>query len=85
MEFEEWWNISGGGVIHKDPKDAARDAWQSAYMQAYGIGLPEGYVLVPVEPTEKIIDAFWKVVEEDKEARISNVYRAMIQAAQEEE
>ena len=47
--------------------------------------LPDGYVLVPVEPTEKIIDAFWKVVEEDKEARISNVYRAMIQAAQEEE
>ena len=47
--------------------------------------LPEGYVIVPVEPTEKIIDALWKVVEEDKEARISNVYRAMIQAAQEEE
>ena len=47
--------------------------------------LPDDYVLVPVEPTEKIIDAFWKVVEEDKEARISNVYRAMIQAAQDEE
>jgi predicted HTH domain antitoxin len=34
MNFEEWWNVSGASVIHKEPKDAARDAWQSAYMQA---------------------------------------------------
>ena len=60
-----------------------KEWWEQ--VEAYGLGLPEGYVLVPVEPTEKIIDAFWKVVEEDKEARISNVYIAMIQAAQEEE
>lgn len=46
--------------------------------------IPEGYVIVPVEPTENVINAFWKVVEEDKEARISNVYKAMIQAAREE-
>ena len=34
MTFEEWWNLSGASVIHKEPKDAARDAWQAAYMQA---------------------------------------------------
>ena len=34
MNFETWWNLSGASVIHKEPKDAARDAWQAAYMQA---------------------------------------------------
>ena len=34
MNFETWWNLSGASVVHKEPKDAARDAWQSAYMQA---------------------------------------------------
>ena len=34
MTFEEWWNLSGASVTHKEPKDAARDAWQAAYMQA---------------------------------------------------
>ena len=28
MNFETWWNLSGASVIHKEPKDAARDAWQ---------------------------------------------------------
>lgn len=27
MNFETWWNLSGASVIHKEPKDAARDAW----------------------------------------------------------
>jgi hypothetical protein len=26
-------------------------------VEAYGLGLPEGYVIVPVEPTEKMIEA----------------------------
>lgn len=44
MNFEEWWNISGGSVVHKDPKEAARDAWQSAYMQACADMTPNGNV-----------------------------------------
>ena len=47
--------------------------------------IPEGYVLVPVEPTEKMLDAFWNVVQVGNEARPSDIYKAMIQAAQEEE
>ena len=45
--------------------------------------LPEGYVIVPVEPTDKMINEFWNVVQVGSEARPSDIYKAMIQAAQE--
>jgi hypothetical protein len=48
MTFEEWWNISGGGVIHKDPKDAARDAWQ----EGGRVGFREGML----DSQERILD-----------------------------
>ena len=71
MNFEEWWNLSGANVIHKVPKDAARDAWNAR--------VPEGYVLVPIEPTENMLnDVSDKSVAE-------YIYKAMIQAAQETE
>jgi hypothetical protein len=46
--------------------------------------LPEGYVIVPVEPTESMINAGWLECE-DPRAIVMDVYKAMIQAAQEEE
>ena len=54
-------------------------------VEAYGLGLPEGYVLVPKEPTEKMINAFWNAVEIGNEAKLIDVFTAMIKAAQEEE
>jgi len=33
MNFETWWNLSGASVIHKEPKDAARDAWHSGLQE----------------------------------------------------
>ena len=47
--------------------------------------IPEGYVLVPVEPTEKMVDAFWSAVEVGNEAKLIDVFTAMINAAQDEE
>lgn len=50
-------------------------------IEAYGLGLPEGYLLVPVEPTEKMLDAG----EDPYDCLIlSEIYQAMIKAAQEE-
>jgi hypothetical protein len=43
---------------------------------------PDGYVLVPVEPTTRMVAIGRKVIQE---ADIWEVYKAMIQAAQEEE
>jgi hypothetical protein len=51
-------------------------------VEAYGLGLPEGYVLVPKEPTTRMVAIGRKVAQE---ADIWEVYKAMIQAAQEEE
>lgn len=58
-------------------------------VEAYGLGLPEGYVLVPVELTEKMfkagVDAHDECGDTDCHCSITDMYAAMIQAAQEEE
>ena len=46
--------------------------------------LPEGYVLVPKEPTQKMLDAGWLKSTKETHLKISNIYQAMIQASQEE-
>ena len=47
--------------------------------------IPEGYVLVPVEPTEKMIEAGYNAYVNSGWIRTYEIYEAMIQAAQEEE
>lgn len=47
--------------------------------------LPEGYVLVPKEPTEKMIEAGYNAYVNSGWIRTYEIYEAMIQAAQEEE
>jgi hypothetical protein len=54
-------------------------------VEAYGLGLPEGYVLVPVEPTEKMEEAGYNAYVNSGWIRTYEIYEAMIQAAQEEE
>jgi len=53
-------------------------------VEAYGLGLPEGYVLVPKEPTEKMLYAGYDEHRNTGEIRSYEIYKAMIQAAQEE-
>ena len=45
--------------------------------------LPEGYVLVPVEPTEKMVEAGYNAYVNSGWIRTYEIYEAMIQAAQE--
>ena len=47
--------------------------------------LPEGYVIVPVEPTEKMEEAGLEVHPWDYTEDMQKIYKSMIQAAQEEE
>ena len=54
-------------------------------IEAYGLGLPEGYVLVPVEPTKKMLKAGWKQMAQDCTGIPEEIYEAMIQASQEGE
>ena len=57
--------------------------WQAAKAQA----VPEGFVLVPKQPTPKMIDATWNFDEEIQDmshnSRNEFIYNAMIAAAQE--
>lgn len=46
--------------------------------------VPEGYVLVPVEPTEKMIEAGFNAHLNSGWIRSYEIYEAMIKAAQEE-
>lgn len=58
--------------------------WQAAKASA----VPDGYVLVPKEPTPKMIDATWDFDDEIQEmshnTRNEFIYKAMIEAAQEQ-
>ena len=50
------------------------------------VPVPEGYVLVPIEPTPKMVDSTWndKLVGMSDDARNARVriYKAMVEAAQ---
>lgn len=83
-------------------KALAQAAWDAAYEQgaedslsvAYMAGLkdassrklPEGYVIVPVEPTEKMIEAGEELeyLEGGYGSTCDEFYKTMIQASQEE-
>lgn len=62
--------------------DTFRAGWEA---QAQAI--PEGFVLVPKEPTPKMIDATWNYDDEVQDmshnTRNEFIYKAMIEAAQE--
>ena len=76
MTFEEWFDKEGG-------YDGSFDTYESAAKAAWESRVPEGYVLVPVEPTEKMLSAVDgnDLMSWDSEA----IYKAMILAAQEKE
>lgn len=85
MTFEEWLETRP----YVDIDDFLRDAWESGYQ----VGMddvptaeyepPEGYVLVPVEPTEKMVEAGYNAYVNSGWIRTYEIYEAMIQAAQE--
>lgn len=94
MTFEEWMSTE----FSRDylPRELAKLAWD--YQQKIIDGFkqanndlakaairPDGYVLVPVEPTEKMIDAWWDTHVDGETLDEVKAYKAMIQAAQEEE
>ncbi len=84
MTFEEWWNtyLYLGDDLDKE---LAKEAWEAGAESVVNSKLtPEGYVLVPVEPTETMIDAWWDTHMDGETLDEVKAYKAMIQAAQEE-
>lgn len=70
-------------------RDIAKQAWDAAFQrmtvadnQTLAALKHEGYVLVPIEPTEKMIDAWWDTHVDGETLDEVKAYKAMIQAAQ---
>lgn len=65
----------------KDRRDKARAALESALRMA--LAAREGFVMVPVEPTPEMLNAFYDAEYQDDggDSKFSQAYRAMIAAA----
>ena len=83
--FEAWF-IENGILIDTDFNVAKRAfeagaAWQAAKAQA----IPEGFVVVPTEPTERMLDSAYSSISDNLHyADLENIYKAMIWSAQEQ-
>lgn len=71
QRFERWYDAEY--MEGRNPKQVARMAWEAALSQ------PD-MVLVPREPTKKMIDAATMLYFEHQDTKHSDVYRAMIEA-----
>ena len=82
--FEAWF-IENGILIDTDFNVAKRAfeagaAWQAAKAQA----IPDGFVVVPEEPTERMLDSAYSSISDNLHyADLENIYKAMIWSAQE--
>lgn len=55
--------------------------WQAAKAQA----VPDGFVVVPEEPTERMLDSAYSSISDNLHyADLENIYKAMIEVAQEQ-
>ena len=88
-EFEEWAKANGYHVA-KNPIgevylslncNNAWKAWRAAKAQA----VPEGFVVVPKEPTERMLDSAYSSISDNLHyADLESIYKAMIWSAQEQ-
>ena len=69
---------------HTETVDHANDSlriWQAAKAQ----DIPEGFVVVPEEPTERMLDSAYSSISDNlHNADLENIYKAMIAVAQEQ-
>ena len=59
----------------------ANQQWREKAAKAQAV--PDGFVLVPTEPTERMLDSAYSSISDNLHyADLENIYRAMIEAAQ---
>lgn len=83
-DFEKSWQENRH--IWESTKNLARAMFYAGQAKAQAV--PEGFVVVPKEPTPKMIDATWNYDDEIQDmshnSRNEFIYNAMIEAAQEQ-
>ena len=72
--------MSMGDTLKKKAVLAAID-----HLAARGFGVPEGYALVPIEPTDEILNAIAEQCDGYNENYYFDIYKAMIKAAPKKE
>jgi hypothetical protein len=84
-EFIAWWTLEqmachdrGITEYTLDQRSVAHKAWQAARAKPV---VPDGYVLLPVEPTEAIRDAMYTSGYEAADSLLNYTYKAMLAAA----
>ena len=76
------WEKAWDAAMEQAQTEDLEVAYMAGLKDASSRRLPEGYVLVPIEPTEKMLEAG----EDPYDCLIlSEIYQAMVKAAQEEE
>ena len=73
-DFDLWWE--GNAIAMMCEEDEALKIWQAAKAQA----VQEGLVLVPREPTEKMIEAAESEAFDPYGEDFGKIYKAMIEA-----
>ncbi|HHB7078722.1 hypothetical protein [Klebsiella pneumoniae] len=85
--FEEWLSAANRKPLGwvKDAMREAYDTFRAAMLQAGNSPvIPEGYVMVPNEPTKEMIDAGWLHFMGTKNPSSKGTYKAMLAAAPQE-
>jgi hypothetical protein len=89
MTFKEWWrHFNSCCPLDITDEDIAKWAWEAAWDQQQRVIdemhlMFKDHVLVPKEPTEAMIDAWWDTHVDGETLDEVKAYKAMIQAAQE--
>ena len=89
-KFEDWFatrypNVQKTIDLHNDHESIVfrsnqMEAWQAAKASA----VPDGYCVVPKEPTERMLDSAYSSISDNLHyADLENIYKAMIWSAQE--
>lgn len=87
MKFEEWLSQQNG-VIEVDCGCVTTEAFYHWMRVAYEAGnspvIPEGYVMVPKEPTRQMMSQGHFAMKGTDRGKFRRIYQAMIAAAQQE-
>lgn len=86
MKPVAWQFYSNGKWLTPDSQDGNFRDWadSNGYETRDLYVIPDGYVLVPVEPTRNQLAAIWRPIVKPNAIGVNDVYDAMIKAAQEE-
>ena len=67
----------------RDFKDFEYEQYINGAWYSWQARVPEGYVVVPVEPTERMLDSAYSSISDNLHyADLENIYKAMIEAVE---